>query len=262
MAWLIAPTACTLRMPLAERPRPAMNPSPPVVLPKPPAPPRIYHLHYLDTLAVHPRQILTLYPAARSVYEALPSPAWLKATQAEEAGELELDPDKEERVRLRNAGPAVRRTGHTLWLHPTAGRPLRLTTNPAEDYDRNIVYEYVATLPSIRQWLIAVHLYEGGYYLLIDQRTGYQTQVWSPPAVAPNGRHFVCGNSDVLARYEPNGLQVWAADGRAPRLLWERETEWGVSEPRWLDDRTILFQQDFFDKGDVDTRVVRLTVVP
>jgi hypothetical protein len=35
-----------------------------------------------------------------------------------------------------------------------------------------------------------------------------------------------------------------------------------VSEPRWLDNKTILFEQDFFDNGDVDTRVVRMAVVP
>ena len=78
---------------------------------------------------------------------------------------------------------------------------------------------------------MAVHLYEGGYFLLIDQRTGRRTEIWSPPAVAPDGRHFVCGNSDVLAHYEPSGLQLWAADGPRLRKLWERQTEWGALRP-------------------------------
>jgi hypothetical protein len=72
----------------------------------------------------------------------------------------------------------------------------------------------------------------------------------------------VCGNSDVLARYEPSGLQVWSVDGPKLQKLWERQTEWGVTGPRWLDNKTILFEQDFFDNGDVDTRVVRMKVVP
>ncbi|GGF05927.1 hypothetical protein GCM10011383_16340 [Hymenobacter cavernae] len=249
-------------MPLAERPRPIVNPSPPVALPTPPKPPHIYRLSHLDTLAVHRNHVLALYPASQSAYDALPSPAWMRTTQSdEEGGELDLDPQKEERSRLRNAGPTVRRVGHTLWLRPTAHAPLQLVDNPAEDYDRNIAYEFIASLPNIKQWLLSVHLYEGGYYVLIDQRTGRRTPIWGPPAISPNGRHFVCGNSDVLARYEPNGLQVWAMDG-VPQLLWERETEWGVQEPRWLDDHSILFQQDFYDKDDVDTRIVRLKVIP
>jgi hypothetical protein len=116
-------------------------------------------------------------------------------------------------------------------------------------------------LPRIHQWLVAVRLYEGGHYLLIDQQTGRQTVVWSPPSIAPDGQHFVCGSSDVLARYEPSGLQVWSMTTGRPQLLWERQTEWGVSQPRWLDNYTILFEQDFIHNGDVDTRVMRLSVV-
>jgi len=253
--------ACTFRMPLAERPRPAVNQSPTVTLLPPPKPPRIYRLNHLDTLAVHRAQVLRLYSAPRSAYDALPSSPWMRVEPISEEGELDLDPQKEERQRLRTAGPMVQRIGRTLVLRPTAHIPLRLTDNPVEDYDANIAYEYLASLPKIGQWLLSVHLYEGGYYVLIDQRTGRRTPIWGPPAISPNGRHFVCGNSDVLAHYEPNGLQVWSAEG-SPRLLWERETEWGVQEPRWLDDHSILFQQDFFDKDDVDTRIVRMKVIP
>ncbi|WP_324672982.1 hypothetical protein [Hymenobacter sp. GOD-10R] len=255
--------ACTFRMPLAERPRPVVNTIPPVTLLPPPKPPRIYSLAHLDTLAVHRAHVLAIYPAPRSAYDALPSPAWMRTSNADESEgeELDIDPQKEERQRLRNAGPLVKRAGRTLWLRPTDHPPLRLVDNPAEDYDTNIAYEYIASLPKIGQWLLSVHLYEGGYYVLVDQRTGRRTPIWGPPAISPNGRHFVCGNSDVLAHYEPNGLQVWSAEG-TPRLLWERETEWGVQEPRWLDDHSILFQQDFFDKDDVDTRVVRMKVIP
>ena len=160
------------------------------------------------------------------------------------------------------AGKTVRRSGSTLWLYPSKAKPLQLRNNPTENPDANVGYEYLSSLPTIHQWLVSVHLYEGGYFMLVDQRTGRRTRIWSPPAVAPDGRHFVCGNSDVLARYEPSGLQLWSVDGTTLRLLWERQTEWGCTQPRWLDNKTILFEQDFFDNGDVDTRVVRLTVVP
>lgn len=249
------PTNLGNTAPAAAAPVAAVGPRP-----APPKPPRIYRLEHLDTLVVS-RRTLTLYPAPRTMYETLPSPGWMQTTAANEAEDLELDPEKEERLRLKSAGPAVKRVGQALWLRPAGHAPLRLLNNPIEDYDLNIAYEYMATLPAIGQWLLAVHLYEGGYYLLIDQRTGNKTRIWGPPAVSPNGRYFVCGNSDVLARYEPNGLQLWLADGR-PQLLWQRETDWGVQEPRWLDNRSILFQQDFFDKDDIDTRVMRLKVLP
>ncbi|WP_236705089.1 hypothetical protein [Hymenobacter sp. AT01-02] len=254
----VALPACTLRMQPAEKPRPGTL----VQLPKPPVPPRIYRLEHLDTLVQVPGRVLRIYPAARPIYEQLPAPTWVasKPTSAEEE-ESFLDFTVEEKRRLAQAGPRVQRTGRLLRLRPTAGREIRLVNIPAED-ERNVSYEYLASLPHIRQWLLSVHLYEGGYYMLVDQRTGHRTQLLAPPVISPDGRHFVCGNSDVLARFEPSGLQLWSAEGSKPELLWERQTDWGCTNPRWLDNKTILFEQDFFDKGDVDTRVVRLKVIP
>ncbi|UYZ61734.1 hypothetical protein [Hymenobacter weizhouensis] len=243
----------------AEKQRPTVALPPP----PPPKPPRIYRLEHLDTLVQLPGRVLRIYPAARPVYEKLPAPAWVapKPSSAEEEEQLFLDFAAEEQRRLAKAGARVRRTGRALRLRPTAAPEVRLVNNPVED-DRHVAYEYLASLPEVKQWLISVHLYEGGYYLLVDQRNGRHTQLMAPPAVSPDGRHFVCGNSDVLARFEPSGLQLWSAEGSAPHLLWERQTEWGCTNPRWLDNKTILFEQDFFDRDDVDTRVVRLKVIP
>jgi len=263
---LVLGTACTLRMQRQERAHPAPTLPPGAAGPVPSQPrvlvqqPLVYRRAHLDTLVLPAGRVLTVYPATRVAYEQLPTPPYLLPTPSEEAEELDLT--AEERKRLRTTGHTVQRTGHALWLRPTAARPIRLLDNPADDYDTNIAYEYLATIPAIQQWLVAVHLYEGGYFLLIDQRTGRRTEIWSPPSVAPDGQHFVCGNSDVLAHYEPSGLQVWAIDGPRLRKVWERQTAWGVSAPRWLDSRNIVFEQDYLENGDVDTRVVRLTVVP
>ncbi|MBC6613141.1 hypothetical protein H8B15_19620 [Hymenobacter sp. BT507] len=254
-------TACTL-MPRQERGHPAT----PLPLPAPSTytrptlrQPTIYKRAHLDTLILPAGRILTLYPAPRPIYESLPTPAWLRPIPS--AADEELDLTAEERARLRTTGRTAQRVGRTLWLRPSAAPPVRFVDNPVENED-NIAYEYVDAIPAIHQWLISVHLYEGGYFLLVDQRTGRRTEVWSPPAISPDGLHFVCGNSDVLAHYDPSGLQLWAADGLRLRKLWERQVEWGVSGPRWLDNRTILFEQDYLEKGDVETRLVRLTIIP
>ncbi|KAA9325578.1 hypothetical protein F0P96_19825 [Hymenobacter busanensis] len=209
-----------------------------------------------DTLVVG-EQVLKLYPASRELYERLPLQPWLLNEAADEGDEL--DPEAEERRHLRAAGQQVKRNGLALHLRCTNGKTVRLVNNP-EESEENIFYEYVATLPGIKSWLVAVHLYEGGYYLLVDQASGRQTVIWSPPSVAPNGRYFVCGSSDVLSHFEPSGLQVWRVDAGRPHLIWERQAEWGVSQPRWLNNHTILFEQDFFHNGDVDTRVMRLVL--
>jgi hypothetical protein len=257
-------TSCSLRMQPAERARPgvslpaSMMPAgqAPVVLKKRPVPPPVYRYNHLDTLMVG-EKIVRLYPGSRATYEHLPVQEWLVSQAANEGDEL--DPEAEERRRLRQATTA-QRAGRTLALRCRNGKAVRLVNNPSENYDTSVLYEYVATLPRIQHWLIAVRLYEGGYYLLVDQQTGRQTVVWSPPSVSPDGRYFICGSSDVLARYEPSGLQVWSMKTGRPQLLWERQTDWGVSQPRWLNNYTVLFEQDFIHNGDVDTRVMRLTL--
>jgi hypothetical protein len=250
----------------AERAKPGVAlPSPPapqtapagIVHKRPVPPPPVYRFGHLDTLMVGARR-LHLYPGSRDTYERLPVQEWLLSQAADEGDEL--DPEAEERRRLRKPGTAAQRSGRTLALRCQNGKTVRLVNNPTENYDTSVLYEYVATLPRIHHWLVAVRLYEGGYYLLVDQRTGRQTVVWSPPSVSPDGKHFVCGSSDVLARYEPSGLQVWSMRTGVPELLWERQTEWGMSQPRWLDGHTILFEQDFIHNGDVDTRVMRLSL--
>ena len=261
-------TSCTLRMQPAERARPGIS-APPVLLPaqspapttgvvkkRPVPPPSAYRFGRLDTLMVGER-IVRLYPGSRDVYAQLPVQEWL-VNQAASEGD-EIDPEAEERRRLRSASTA-QRAGRSLLLKCRNGKSVRLVNNPTENYDTSVLYEYVATLPGIHHWLVAVRLYEGGYYLLIDQQTGRQTVVWSPPSVSPDGHYFICGSSDVLARYEPSGMQVWSMKTGRPQLLWERQTEWGVSQPRWLNGHTVLFEQDFIHNGDVDTRVVRLTL--
>ncbi|OON65294.1 hypothetical protein [Hymenobacter sp. CRA2] len=258
-------TSCSLRMQTAERAKPGVTlpPSRPVsqdpttTARKRPVPPPVYRFSHLDTLMVGER-LVRLYPGSRDTYERLPVQQWLINEAAGEGDEL--DPEAEERRRLRKAGITAQRSGRTLALRCQNGKAVRLVNNPTENYDTSVLYEYVATLPRIHHWLIAVRLYEGGYYLLVDQQTGRQTVVWSPPSISPDGQHFVCGSSDVLARYEPSGLQVWSMHSGHPELLWERQTEWGVSQPRWLDGHTILFEQDFIHNGDVDTRVMRMTL--
>lgn len=253
--------SCSFRGP-AERAQPGV-PTTSLVAPLPrPKPPRIYRLGHLDTLVQLPGRVLTIHQASRGVYEKLPQSLKLPTVPSSAEEEATFDFAAEERLRLRSAGPMVQRKNTTLWLRPTRTKPLRFINNSSEDEASNIAYEYIASIPTIKQWLLAVRLYEGSYYLLVNQHTGRRTRVWSPPAVSPDARHFVCGNSDVLARYEPNGLQLWAVEDGNLRLLWERQTEWGCTQPRWLDTRTVLFEQDFFDKDDVDTRVVRLTVLP
>ena len=253
--------SCSFRGP-AERAQPGVPTTLPVApLPRP-KPPRIYRLGHLDTLVQLPGRVLTIHQASRGVYEKLPRTLKLPPVPTSAEEEATFDFAAEEHLRLRNAGPMVQRRNNTLLLRPTRAKPLRLVNKTSEDEANSAAYEYIASIPAIKQWLVAVRLYEGGHYLLVDQRTGRRTHVWSPPAVSPDGRHFVCGNSDVLARYEPNGLQLWAVEDGTLRLLWERQTEWGCTQPRWLDNKTILFEQDFFDNGDVDTRVVRLTALP
>jgi hypothetical protein len=43
---------------------------------------------------------------------------------------------------------------------------------------------------------------------------------------------------DLVAAYDPNGVQVWRRDRDSLVLELQRELEWGPTQARWMDDST------------------------
>lgn len=124
----------------------------------------------------------------------------------------------------------VRREGRKLVLTLSEGSDLVLTDEPQDkDCDDEPaacrVYILAADLPSRHAILVHMGYYEGGDWLLIDDRTGERTLLPSVPHFSPEGeRLFV---SDIDLAYGDIGIAIWRREGR----VWVKE--WSLDSPFW-----------------------------
>ncbi len=161
-----------------------------------------------------------------------------------------------------SAGHAWRRAD-TLFFKTEQGKIIRLQDGPThhQDEDSYEGYRYLDDLSVIQQWLVEVGKWEGGYYILIDQRTGKRTNLIGYPVISPDQTQFICANSSPTG-YDWNGLQLWAKPkGLPPQLRWQRLSDGsnpGIAAliPRWENAKTVLFQEDFL----IATRYVRIHI--
>jgi len=161
---------------------------------------------------------------------------------------------------VQSFGP-VSRQGLQLVFKPANGRQVVLT-HDTTDSETVAYYHYWTELPKVRQWVVMASFFEGSAVKLIDQRTGQLTTLWGEPSVSPDGRYLLAYNTDMVAGFDPNGLQLYRMEATGPRLLWERLLDsWGPAEVRWDGNKAVVIKQDAgitHDGNAVETHYVRL----
>lgn len=128
----------------------------------------------------------------------------------------------------------------------TPGGVVRLVSNTTTEnvFDEYVSYRFVASLPEINQWFVDAYLHEGYYGLLIDQRTGKKTEIWSRPHISPDKKHFATCSADLEAGFVVNGFQVFENTTDGPKLLLKRElADWAPDDLRWKNDSTLYIMK-------------------
>jgi hypothetical protein len=92
----------------------------------------------------------------------------------------------------------------------------------------------------------------------VEAGTGLTTRIDAMPAPSPDGKRFVTASLDLVAGHSPNRIRIYHLDERGPTVEWEVEPrEWGATNPRWVDDRTIEL-----DRGMVDWNTIEIRTSP
>jgi hypothetical protein len=138
----------------------------------------------------------------------------------------------EEKV-LSGSTSSVRRVGSTLII-PTEKVTVRLVDNPSENGNESIAYSYLGRIESIGSHVIYVQYYEGGTYMVVNERSGQGAFPSGFPIVSPDRKHFLSISEDMFAGYYPNNVEVWRVSATASRRVANFEPEWGPSSARWL----------------------------
>jgi hypothetical protein len=156
------------------------------------------------------------------------------------------------------------RSRDTLLIRGTGGDTLRLV-NVTSAPDRTIDYRYDRYLSDIGSHLVKLSYYEGGSWILVDARTTGQTQLIGPPVVSPRRTRFAAASLDLLAGYNPNGVQVWRLGEEAPRLEWgiDGGNQWGAAALKWVSEDALDFtryNQANTPEAAITARRMRLTL--
>ncbi len=118
------------------------------------------------------------------------------------------------------------------------------------------VYVYRGFIDALDHHLIEVIHFEGGGNVIVDANTGNVLELDGPPVVAPDRTRFITTSVDLVAGHNPNRIRIYRRSGSGWEVEWSlAPADWGASSPRWLDDRTIVF-----DRERVDFRTRPLTM--
>jgi hypothetical protein len=91
--------------------------------------------------------------------------------------------------------------------------------------------------------LVQIDRYKGRSWLLVSARTTDQTPVLGRPVASPGRTRFAAAGLDLVAGYDPNGLQVWRMTEHGPQLEWgiDGGDQWGVSGLAWASEDVLDF---------------------
>jgi len=163
--------------------------------------------------------------------------------------------DTSETKNINGDSNKVQRVGDTL-LIKTAAKVVAIVNNNA-DNDEYAQYTYQYYMKETNQFVVFGGFYEWHNYLLIDRQTGGQTVLWGKPVVSPNGKYIISGNSDLVAQFTDNGIQLFAGTPK-PKAIGERQLQtWGPEEIKWLDNKTLYVKANVADEKSPDLEVTR-----
>ncbi len=117
-----------------------------------------------------------------------------------------------------------------------------------------LIFHYLKSYNVISYWLYEVFYYEGAGMFLLNKDNGEKINVWGVPTFSPDKSHFVTNSIDVVAGYQPNGIQLFEVNAGKATLVWKFEVseEWGPENVRWIDNETIAIQKSSVDYESED----------
>ncbi len=103
-------------------------------------------------------------------------------------------------------------------------------------------YEYRFYLDKMGFFVFKIHRFEGGDYILMNDKFGYATPIYGMPKLSPDLNKIIVTNADVDAGFEYNGIQLFEMSDKGIETLFEEEFEhFAPHNPIWIDEKNIEF---------------------
>ncbi|MEW6621105.1 MAG: hypothetical protein AB1422_17530 [bacterium] len=150
---------------------------------------------------------------------------------------------KLEKYQLNRYKNFVIRQSDRLLLKLDNGGQLTLEDIDKEGNETEL-YTFRELLENLNIYVIQIHYYEGGEYMLINKNSGEKIKIVGKIKVSPDKQRLVSYNVDLEAHYCPNGFQII-------RLLNDHFVEeyqliideWGPSNVKWISNTKLEFEK-------------------
>lgn len=180
----------------------------------------------LDTLHLGPQELI-VYLSDKATYDSYPA-----------VPDIDLDSSSEKKRLLRDT--TVKRIADTLYIKLANGKDTILRNNETDD-DTYVSYQYVADYPEINCKGFFVGYYEASGFLLVNTQTGKGEHCWDAPVLSPDRNLLMVPSEDLVAAFNPNGLQLYRVNKNTVTLIGETELKnWAAGRMKWINQHTIL----------------------
>ena len=190
--------------------------------------------------------MLPLCACAPAAPDATPDPGSFIAIPAD--GDRQMG-ENEPNLLAASHGRA-RRMGDDLILHFANGEDRRFHNDNkgCEDGPGHCEgYLLIGDLPAFHWFVLFQTAYEGGNFLLIDDRDGLPTSIPFWPIFSPDGLRLLIQNDDESDFFEGDALEIWRREGQRMQREWianPDEGDTGVHTDGVLHTRLLSWKGD------------------
>jgi len=142
----------------------------------------------------------------------------------------------------------------TLILFLANNKQLQL---PKWDNEQDAGYNFEHYFASIDYYLLHVQYGEGNGWMLVNRKNGFKKNIIGEPYISPDGKRILTVNSDLIAGYSENGIELFSISGDTLKTEFQLDVDsWGATGAKWLSDKKVIIEKEYFNSetGDINNK--------
>jgi hypothetical protein len=165
-------------------------------------------------------------------------------------------PHDTDNVTIQKHADIVSRSADSLFLKCDNGKVIKLVNNKSQD-DNYKLFNFVNLNTEIDYYVINCLYVESMNFLLVNKKNGHPIETFGYPVTSPDKNYFVCGNCDLIANFDVNGISIYKKNKNNYELIGTRElTNWGPTQMLWKNDTTLIIKGDKLKTDNTTTETI------